>query len=138
MPHIIIAAFSRRYPNWDFWFWVHHSSRIQSVRGYNKFFIMLCSNARNFLHFLSYRILWNCRNNIEKKRDLKLKEDDIFRLAKAILPATNLAISKTREIFSGEPSMTLKVTILESLIHIWHHVVWDCLTQIGPQFSGHR
>ncbi|XP_062152527.1 reticulon-like protein B17 isoform X2 [Alnus glutinosa] len=49
------------------------------------------------------------RNNIEKKRDLKLKEDDIFRLAKAILPATNLAISKTREIFSGEPSMTLKV-----------------------------
>ena len=27
-----------------------------------------------------------------------------------ILPAANLAISKTRELFSGEPSMTLKVT----------------------------
>lgn len=49
------------------------------------------------------------RNNIEKKRGLKLKEDDIFRLARAILPATNLAISMTRELFSGEPSMTLKV-----------------------------
>ncbi|XP_059450438.1 reticulon-like protein B17 isoform X2 [Corylus avellana] len=49
------------------------------------------------------------RNNVEKRHDLKLKEDDIFRLAKVILPATNLAISKTRELFSGEPSMTLKV-----------------------------
>ncbi|KAE8075974.1 hypothetical protein FH972_014652 [Carpinus fangiana] len=51
----------------------------------------------------------NQRNNVEKKHALKLKEDDIFRLAKVILPATNLAISKTRELFSGEPSMTLKV-----------------------------
>ncbi|KAM3697474.1 hypothetical protein ACB094_06G117300 [Castanea mollissima] len=48
-------------------------------------------------------------NNIEKKRDFKLKEDDILRLGKLILPATNLAISKTRELFSGEPSMTLRV-----------------------------
>lgn len=30
-------------------------------------------------------------------------------MARLILPAANLAISKTRELFSGEPSMTLKV-----------------------------
>ncbi|GMY10172.1 reticulon-like protein b18 [Fagus crenata] len=48
-------------------------------------------------------------NNVTTKRDLRLKEDDILRLGKLILPATNLAISKTRELFSGEPSMTLKV-----------------------------
>lgn len=39
----------------------------------------------------------------------KLKEEDILRPAKLILPALNFAISKTRELFSGEPSMTLKV-----------------------------
>ena len=32
-----------------------------------------------------------------------------MRVARAILPATNLAISKTIQLFSGEPSMTLKV-----------------------------
>ncbi|KAJ7948349.1 Reticulon-like protein [Quillaja saponaria] len=50
------------------------------------------------------------RNNVEKNHQFKLKEDDILRVAKVILPPSNLAISKTRELFSGEPSMTLKVT----------------------------
>ncbi|XP_034701207.1 reticulon-like protein B17 [Vitis riparia] len=49
------------------------------------------------------------RDNVEKRREFKLKEDDILRVARAILPATNLAISKTIQLFSGEPSMTLKV-----------------------------
>ncbi|CAK9156079.1 unnamed protein product [Ilex paraguariensis] len=49
------------------------------------------------------------RNNIENKRDFKLKEDDILRGARVILPAANLAISKTRDLFSGEPTRTLKV-----------------------------
>lgn len=46
---------------------------------------------------------------MEKRRDLRLREDDILRVARLILPAANLVISKTRELFSGEPSMTLKV-----------------------------
>ncbi|KAF5744086.1 reticulon-like protein B17 isoform X1 [Tripterygium wilfordii] len=50
------------------------------------------------------------RNNVETKSEFKLKEEDILRLCRLILPATNLAISKTRNLFSGEPSMTLKVT----------------------------
>ncbi|TKY48889.1 Reticulon protein B17 [Spatholobus suberectus] len=49
------------------------------------------------------------RNKVEEKCEVKLKEDDILRLAKLILPALNFAISKMRGLFSGEPSMTLKV-----------------------------
>ncbi|KAJ1384641.1 Reticulon [Sesbania bispinosa] len=51
-----------------------------------------------------------CQRDQDDKRDYaKVKEDDILRLAKLILPALNFAISKTRELFSGEPSMILKV-----------------------------
>ncbi|KAH1104002.1 hypothetical protein GYH30_037762 [Glycine max] len=49
------------------------------------------------------------RNEVEEKREIKLTEDDILRLAKLILPALNFAISRMRALFSGEPSMTLKV-----------------------------
>ncbi|TKY66824.1 Reticulon protein B17 [Spatholobus suberectus] len=49
------------------------------------------------------------RNQVEKRSYAKLKEDDILHLAKLILPTLNFAISKTRELFSGEPCMTLKV-----------------------------
>ncbi|KAH8484481.1 hypothetical protein H0E87_028814 [Populus deltoides] len=49
------------------------------------------------------------RNSVEKLRKFKLTEEDILRVGRLILPAANLAISKTRELFSGEPSMTLKV-----------------------------
>ncbi|OAY34012.1 reticulon-like protein B17 [Manihot esculenta] len=49
------------------------------------------------------------RNNMEKRCNFKLKEEDILKLGRLILPPANLAISKTRELFSGEPSMTLKV-----------------------------
>ncbi|XP_010272355.1 PREDICTED: reticulon-like protein B17 isoform X2 [Nelumbo nucifera] len=43
-----------------------------------------------------------------KKQEFKLKEDDILRVARVMLPAANLVIAKTKELFSGEPSMTLK------------------------------
>ncbi|GAB4824916.1 hypothetical protein Ancab_007788 [Ancistrocladus abbreviatus] len=52
------------------------------------------------------------RDNAEKLRDYKLKEDDILRVARVVLPALNHGISKTREFFSGEPSMTLKVALV--------------------------
>lgn len=52
------------------------------------------------------------RENAETKTEIKLKEDDILRVGRFILPALNLAISKTRDLFSGEPAMTLKVSIL--------------------------
>ncbi|KAI4333931.1 hypothetical protein L6164_018680 [Bauhinia variegata] len=49
-------------------------------------------------------------NQVGRKYEVvKLTEDDILRLAKLILPVLNLAISKTRELFSGETSMTLKL-----------------------------
>ena len=43
--------------------------------------------------------------------DTDSAEDDILCLAKLILPALNFAISRMRALFSGEPSMTLKVII---------------------------
>ncbi|KAL6535811.1 hypothetical protein OROHE_012655 [Orobanche hederae] len=49
------------------------------------------------------------RDTTDIKREFKLDEDDILRVGRLILPAANLAISKTRQVFSGEPSMTLKV-----------------------------
>ncbi|VYS52961.1 unnamed protein product [Arabidopsis thaliana] len=50
------------------------------------------------------------RKNEDTKRAFHVSEDDVLRLARRVLPATNFLISKTSEIFSGEPSMTLKVT----------------------------
>ncbi|CAL1356813.1 unnamed protein product [Linum trigynum] len=49
------------------------------------------------------------RNTNANERDGRLKDEDILRLGRLILPPANLAISKTRQLFSGEPSMTLKV-----------------------------
>ncbi|KAL1203180.1 Reticulon-like protein B18 [Cardamine amara subsp. amara] len=46
----------------------------------------------------------------EPRRELKLSEEDVLRIARRMLPITNLAISKTSRLFSGEPAMTLKVT----------------------------
>lgn len=56
------------------------------------------------------------RKSEEKRSEFKLREDDILRMARPILPATNLAISKTRDLFSGEPSTTLKVIYYQTYI----------------------
>ncbi|GAB2285381.1 hypothetical protein Dimus_019836 [Dionaea muscipula] len=56
-------------------------------------------------------------SNILHKRDdaerssleLKLNEEDLLRVARVVLPVLNLVISKAKELFSGEPSVTLKV-----------------------------
>lgn len=47
--------------------------------------------------------------DITERRDIKLKEDGILKAARVILPAANLAICKMGELFSGDPSTTLKV-----------------------------
>lgn len=52
------------------------------------------------------------------KREFQLTEDDILRMGRLILPAANLAISKTRDLFSGEPAMTLKVCFILALSFI--------------------
>ncbi|KFK29369.1 hypothetical protein AALP_AA7G125100 [Arabis alpina] len=57
------------------------------------------------------------------RKELKLSEGDVLRVARRMLPITNLAISKTSELFSGEPAMTLKVApfviIGSDLITLW-------------------
>lgn len=54
----------------------------------------------------------------KKHKDFKLKEDDILRIVKLVLPAANFAISKIRELFCGEAEMTLKVT---TKLNIYDH-----------------
>ncbi|KAI3859302.1 hypothetical protein MKW98_007683 [Papaver atlanticum] len=49
------------------------------------------------------------RINDEAQININLKEEDIVRLARVVLPVANLIIASVRKIFSGEPSMTLKV-----------------------------
>ncbi|CAI9787632.1 unnamed protein product [Fraxinus pennsylvanica] len=49
------------------------------------------------------------RDANEIKLEFKLTDDNILKVGRLLLPAANLAISKTRELFSGEPAMTLKV-----------------------------
>ncbi|KAI3812271.1 hypothetical protein L1987_16978 [Smallanthus sonchifolius] len=63
------------------------------------------------------------RNGIKTKRELKLKEEDILRAARVVLPAVNFAISKARELFSGEPSMTLKMAPLLLVGCQYGHIV---------------
>nr|AFK47382.1 unknown [Medicago truncatula] len=65
-----------------------------------------------------------CQRGQAKGRGyVKLKDDDILRLAKLILPALNFAFSKTTELFSGEPSMTLKVAPLLLLGAEYGHLI---------------
>ncbi|KAA3482785.1 reticulon-like protein B17 isoform X2 [Gossypium australe] len=61
--------------------------------------------------------------NVDKMNEFKLKEEDFLRLAKLTLPATNFAISKMRKLFSGEPSMTLKVAPLLLLGAEYGHII---------------
>lgn len=44
-----------------------------------------------------------------EQREVKVSEEDVLRVARRMLPITNLAISKMSQLFSGEPAMTLKV-----------------------------
>ncbi|XP_008809498.1 reticulon-like protein B18 isoform X2 [Phoenix dactylifera] len=49
------------------------------------------------------------RQQLKWKGNLRLVEEDILRVSRVVLPIANAALAKTQEIFSGEPSMTLKV-----------------------------
>lgn len=49
------------------------------------------------------------RQNMERARSFQLTEEDVLQVAKAVLPVANSFITMTRVIFSGDPSMTLKV-----------------------------
>ncbi|KAM0826939.1 hypothetical protein ACQ4PT_068523 [Festuca glaucescens] len=49
------------------------------------------------------------RQNTERVRKFQLTEEDVLRVARAVLPIANSLVSMARVIFSGDPSMTLKV-----------------------------
>jgi len=49
------------------------------------------------------------RPQVERGRSFQLTEEDLLRASRAVLPIANSVISAAQVIFSGEPSMTLKV-----------------------------
>jgi len=51
------------------------------------------------------------RPQVENKRSFQLTEEDVLRASQAVLPIANSMISMAQVIFSGEPSMTLKVSL---------------------------
>ncbi|XP_010260314.1 PREDICTED: reticulon-like protein B17 [Nelumbo nucifera] len=62
------------------------------------------------LLFLGASFFFNSVSQRDKEqKEFMLREDDIVRAARVMLPAANLLIAKTRQLFSGQPSMTLKV-----------------------------
>jgi hypothetical protein len=48
---------------------------------------------------------------VEVGRGFQFTEEDVLRASRAVLPIANSMISTTQVIFSGEPSMTLKVRL---------------------------
>ena len=50
------------------------------------------------------------RPQVERGRSFQLTEEDLLRASRAVLPIANSVISTAQVIFSGEPSMTLKVS----------------------------
>ncbi|XP_004505553.1 reticulon-like protein B17 isoform X2 [Cicer arietinum] len=88
-------------------------------------FSIFSAISRLAILFLAVSFFSNsvCRRSQAKQRVAKLREDDILRLAKLILPILNFATSKTRELFSGEPSMTLKVAPLLLLGAEYGHLI---------------
>ncbi|MFS8031052.1 hypothetical protein Hanom_Chr17g01541221 [Helianthus anomalus] len=63
------------------------------------------------------------RNGIRTNREVKLKEEDVLRAARVVLPVVNFVISKAGELFSGEPSMTLKVAPWLLIGYEYGHIV---------------
>lgn len=72
----------------------------------------------------------------ERRAGIKLTEEEVFRVARIILPVVNAALAKSQEIFSGEPLMTLKVSpVLLFMAMFGHLITLRRLAAIGFFFS---
>ncbi|KAI7741768.1 hypothetical protein M8C21_000612, partial [Ambrosia artemisiifolia] len=78
---------------------------------------LLCLGVSFFSNMIAQR------NGVRTKREVKVKEEDVLRAARVVLPAVNFAISKAGELFSGEPSMTLKVAPCLLIGYEYGHIV---------------
>ncbi|KAF8413831.1 hypothetical protein HHK36_001825 [Tetracentron sinense] len=93
------------------------------------------------LLFLGVAFFFNSfsqRDEEDKIKDFKLKEDSIVRAARVMLPVANLVIVRTRELFSGEPAITLKVAPLLLLGAEYGHFItlWRlCATGFFVSFT---
>ncbi|KAG9447810.1 hypothetical protein H6P81_013938 [Aristolochia fimbriata] len=80
------------------------------TRGYS--FSVVSAVAQIGLLFLGISFFYNSfsqRTKEQPTKEFKLREDDIVRAARLILPPANAVINTTKKLFSGEPSMTMKM-----------------------------
>ncbi|KAK8970390.1 Reticulon-like protein B17 [Platanthera guangdongensis] len=65
-------------------------------------------------------------HRIKRQREgqgIKLTEEEVFRVARVILPIVNAVLAKGQEIFSGEPLMTLKVSPVLLFMAMFGHLI---------------
>ena len=51
------------------------------------------------------------RPQVGNERSFQLTEEDVLHASQVVFPIVNVMISRAQVIFSGEPSMTLKVSL---------------------------
>ncbi|XP_058100563.1 reticulon-like protein B17 [Magnolia sinica] len=89
-------------------------------------FSIISATSQLGLLFLAVAFFYNSfsqRHEDDRRREFKLKEEDIVRATRVMLPAANAAIAMTRELFSGEPSMTLKMAPVLVLASEYGHLM---------------
>lgn len=87
-------------------------------------FSMVSAISQLGLLFLAMAFFYNSfSQRHDQKSEFKLKEEDIICATRAILPAANAAIAMTRKLFSGEPSMTLKMTPILLFASEYGHLI---------------
>ncbi|XXG66825.1 hypothetical protein AAC387_Pa06g0316 [Persea americana] len=89
-------------------------------------FSIISAMSQLGLLFLAMAFFYNSfsqRHRDDRIHGFKLKEEDIIRATRVILPAANAAIAMTRELFSGEPSMTLKMAPILVIASEYGHLI---------------
>ncbi|KAK1324734.1 Reticulon-like protein B17 [Acorus calamus] len=72
------------------------------------------------------------RQDNNQRCNYRLKEEDALHLVRVALPVVNAVIEKTGDVFSGEPSMTLKVAPILFFAMKYGHLItlWRILTTV--------
>ncbi|XP_068657376.1 reticulon-like protein B17 [Aristolochia californica] len=94
------------------------------TRGYS--FSIFSTVSQMGLLFLAISFLYSSfsqRTMEESTKEFKLREDDIVRAARLILPPANAVINKTKRLFSGEPLMTMKMAPILLFASEYGHLI---------------
>lgn len=71
----------------------------------------------------SIKILICSRSEEQRRQRFVMKEENLLQITTTLLPILNASIAMTQEVFSGDPSMTLKVApLLAFTAHYGHFI----------------